>query len=192
MAGGSRVKTILHLIETSGAGRAEPRRSRPASRESPVRVGYLSLEGGLPGDTTAPTGFGDDHNPTTRRTRRRMGLRSEPSMSLFCLHSLRGSHFLSRSHAASRPVVATDVGGNREVVDHQRTGFLVPLRERTPSLHGQLHCSPIKAPQISLVQRRECEFISISAWSGWSASISSCTRMHDWTSCAAAAPAPGF
>ena len=48
-------------------------------------------------------------------------------MSLLCLHSMRDSvSAAAEAMAAGVPVVATDVGGLREVVDRNSTGFLVP------------------------------------------------------------------
>ncbi|HET8945732.1 MAG TPA: glycosyltransferase [Candidatus Polarisedimenticolia bacterium] len=39
------------------------------------------------------------------------------------------SNSILEAMACGRPVVATDIGGNREVVDHGRTGFIVPARD---------------------------------------------------------------
>jgi glycosyltransferase involved in cell wall biosynthesis len=37
------------------------------------------------------------------------------------------SNFILESMMASKPVVATDAGGNRELIEHGVTGYVVPL-----------------------------------------------------------------
>lgn len=51
------------------------------------------------------------------------------AMDVFCLTSLREglSNTLLEAHACGLPVIATDTGGNGEVVAHQETGFLFPV-----------------------------------------------------------------
>jgi hypothetical protein len=49
--------------------------------------------------------------------------------------------------AAGLPVVATDVGGNREVVVHGKTGFLVPVR--SPEVMAQALLSLLRDPALA-------------------------------------------
>lgn len=45
---------------------------------------------------------------------------------------------LLEASACELPIVATDVGGNREIVDHLTTGFLLPARDATTLSHHMI------------------------------------------------------
>jgi len=45
---------------------------------------------------------------------------------------------LLEASATGLPIVATDVGGNREVVLHNKTGFLVPPKDSDALAHAML------------------------------------------------------
>ena len=53
------------------------------------------------------------------------------------------------SLAASRPVVATDVGGVKRLVEHERTGLLIPPRDSHAAAHAVLRV--LNEPQIAAV-----------------------------------------
>jgi len=50
------------------------------------------------------------------------------------------SNALLEAMALSKPVVATDIGGNRELVDHGKTGLLVPVRSPQALADAILTC----------------------------------------------------
>ena len=57
------------------------------------------------------------------------GLLSEVECSVLATHYEGSSNVILEAMAMSKPVVASDVGGNRELIVHGETGFLVPPRD---------------------------------------------------------------
>jgi glycosyltransferase involved in cell wall biosynthesis len=69
------------------------------------------------------------------------------------------SNTLLESLATSVPVVATNVGGNPEIVEHGSTGFLVPPRDAAAlaGAVGALLSDPARAARMGEAGRRRVE-----------------------------------
>jgi len=79
-------------------------------------------------------------------------------------HQEGSANFILEAMAASRPVVATDVGGNTELVEHGATGLIVPARsprELATALGELLHDTHRRHVFGSAGQRRAERFFSL-------------------------------
>ena len=66
---------------------------------------------------------------------------------------------LLEAAAAGLPIVATTVGGNHEVVVHERTGFLVPPRDDAALASGMLRLAELSGAERRLMGERGREHI---------------------------------
>ena len=86
---------------------------------------------------------------------------------------------MSEAMASGLPIVATDVGGNYELVDQNRTGFLVPRGEPVAladavrvyldnpdlrRLHGSMLASAVKMNSVSIPWYSATRMFMMSCW----------------------------
>jgi glycosyltransferase involved in cell wall biosynthesis len=156
------VGLVGRLVREKGFPEVFEAAARLADRLPDVRVAVIGADEPDKGDAIGP----DDRDRAARAGVRFLGERRDverlyAGMDLFVLASHREGFPRAAMEAAAMglPVIATDVRGCRQVVDHGRTGLLVPLRDpgALASAIAELAADPARRAAMGAAARARAE-----------------------------------